>query len=57
MSREELHKNIDNVLELLSKPLSRHILSVLAGIDPGIVEISSEDIDDESQDTDSFDSH
>lgn len=35
MSSEEKTAAIDHVLDLLSKPLSRYILSVLAGIDPG----------------------
>lgn len=35
MSSEEKAEKIDQVLDLLSKPLSRYILSVLAGIDPG----------------------
>ncbi len=35
MSDEDQDKNIDDVLELLSKPLSRYILAILAGVDPG----------------------
>jgi len=35
MSSEERSEKIDQVLNLLSKPLSRYILSILAGIDPG----------------------
>lgn len=35
MSDEDQDNNIDDVLDLLSKPLSRYILAVLAGIDPG----------------------
>jgi hypothetical protein len=35
-------KKIDAVLDILSKPLSRYILSVLAGTDPGVV-VKSED--------------
>ena len=35
MSNEEKAEEIDQVLDLLSKPISRYILSVLAGVDPG----------------------
>ncbi|MGY5859369.1 MAG: hypothetical protein RTU63_08360 [Candidatus Thorarchaeota archaeon] len=35
MSNEENIEEIDHVLDLLSKPISRYILSVLAGVDPG----------------------
>ncbi|MGY5879339.1 MAG: hypothetical protein RTV31_03765 [Candidatus Thorarchaeota archaeon] len=35
MSNDEKTEEIDYVLDLLSKPLSRYILSVLAGVDPG----------------------
>lgn len=35
MSDDDKVEEIDRVLDLLSKPLSRYILSVLAGIDPG----------------------
>lgn len=36
MSNEDKDKHIDNLLEILSKPLSRFILSILAGVDPGV---------------------
>ncbi|MHA2351792.1 MAG: hypothetical protein ACXABX_01570 [Candidatus Thorarchaeota archaeon] len=35
MSNEEKQEEIDQVLDLLTKPLSRYILSVLAGVNPG----------------------
>ncbi len=35
MSDEDQDNAIDEVLDLLSKPLSRYILAVLAGVDPG----------------------
>ena len=35
MSNDEQSKQIDDLLELLSKPLTRYILSVIAGVDPG----------------------
>jgi len=35
MSSDDKLEEIDHVLDLLSKPLSRYILSVLAGVDPG----------------------
>ncbi|MHA1944116.1 MAG: hypothetical protein ACW96M_06945 [Candidatus Thorarchaeota archaeon] len=47
MSSEDKTEGVDHVLDLLSKPLSRYILSVLAGVDPGtfagILEIQEED--------------
>jgi len=36
MSSEERTEKIDEVLDVLTKPLSRYILSVLAGVDPGV---------------------
>lgn len=36
MSSEDKTEAVDQVLDLLSKPLSRYILSVLAGVDPGV---------------------
>ncbi len=36
MSNKDKATDIDNVLDLLSKPLSRYILSVLAGVNPGV---------------------
>ncbi|MFX1560614.1 MAG: hypothetical protein ACFFBL_08490 [Promethearchaeota archaeon] len=35
VSNEEKRENVDRVLDLLTKPLSRYILFVLAGFDPG----------------------
>jgi len=35
MSSDVKSGELDRVLDLLSKPLSRYILSVLAGVDPG----------------------
>lgn len=35
VSNEEKLEEIDRVLDLLAKPLSRYILSVLAGVNPG----------------------
>jgi hypothetical protein len=35
VSNEEQGEEIDHVLDVLSKPLSRYILSVLAGVNPG----------------------
>ena len=35
MSNDEKIEEIDHVLDLLSKPISRYILSVLVGVDPG----------------------
>jgi len=35
MSSEDKIEEVDRVLDLLSRPLSRFILSVLAGVDPG----------------------
>ena len=49
MSSDEPAEKIDDVLDLLSKPLSRYILSVLAGVDPGVFTESLENY----QDTDS----
>ena len=36
MNNEDQTKAIDKVLNLLTKPLNRYILSVLAGVDPGV---------------------
>ncbi|MHA2084850.1 MAG: hypothetical protein ACXAEB_10320 [Candidatus Thorarchaeota archaeon] len=36
MTSEERSEEVDFVLDVLSKPLSRYILSVLAGVDPGV---------------------
>jgi hypothetical protein len=35
MSSQEEKPDVDHVLNLLTRPLSRHILPVLAGVDPG----------------------
>ena len=35
MSNKDQNEKIDHILDLLSKPLSRYVLSVLAGVDPG----------------------
>ncbi len=35
MNSEDKAAEVDRVLNLLSRPLSRYILSVLAGVDPG----------------------
>jgi hypothetical protein len=35
VSNEEMQEEIDHVLDLLTKPLNRYILSVLAGVNPG----------------------
>ena len=35
VSNEDKTEGVDQVLALLSEPLSRYILSVLAGVDPG----------------------
>lgn len=36
MSNEEPIEDLDRVLEVLSKPISRYILSILAGVYPGL---------------------
>ena len=36
MNNEDQTKAIDKVLNLLTKPLNRYILSVLAGVDAGV---------------------
>ncbi|MBN2228389.1 MAG: hypothetical protein JW779_02275 [Candidatus Thorarchaeota archaeon] len=35
MSSEDKAEQVDRILDVLSKPLNRYILSVLAGVDPG----------------------
>lgn len=35
MSEEEKNEKIDKVLKVLSKPVSKRILTTLAGVDPG----------------------
>jgi hypothetical protein len=42
MSNEDRAEAIDKVLDLLTKPLNRYILSVLAGADPGVFAESDE---------------
>lgn len=46
MSSEDKIEEIDRVLDLLSKPLSRYILSVVAGVDPGPFSGTTETQDD-----------
>ncbi|MFW9909302.1 MAG: hypothetical protein ACFFEF_12065 [Candidatus Thorarchaeota archaeon] len=46
MSNEDLSKELDHLLEILSRPLSRYILSVLAGVDPGSYTGPVDDEDD-----------
>lgn len=36
MNNEDQTNAIDKVLDLLTKPLNRYILTVLAGVDPGV---------------------
>ena len=36
MSNEDQAEAINKVLDLLTKPLNRYILSVLVGVDPGV---------------------
>lgn len=54
MSNEDSSEHVDDVLEILANPLSRYILSVLAGVDPGVYKVSTEDIetDEESEESD-----
>jgi hypothetical protein len=46
MSSNESGENIDDMLEILSNPLSRYILSVLAGVDPGVYTASTDTSDE-----------
>jgi len=48
MSNNESGEHIDDLLEILSNPLSRYILSVLAGVDPGVYTASIDAIDEEA---------
>ena len=52
MSNEEQVEELDNVLDVLSKPLSRYILSVLAGVNPGtftgVIDAQNEYSEDET---------
>ncbi|MBY8998340.1 MAG: hypothetical protein KGD60_11465 [Candidatus Thorarchaeota archaeon] len=56
MNSEERSKQVDELLELLSKPLTRYILSVIAGVDPGVFVEPSEDPRKTSQDWKNSDS-
>ena len=51
MSNEEQVEEFDRVLDVLSKPLTRYILSVLAGINPGkfVGEIEPQDENTDDQ--------
>ncbi|MHA2059110.1 MAG: hypothetical protein ACW979_15945 [Candidatus Thorarchaeota archaeon] len=51
MGNEDKTEGVDQVLDLLSEPLSRYILSVLAGVDPGTFTGTIEvlDVDEETQ--------
>ena len=55
MNSKKEPAKIDDILELLSKPLTRYILSVLAGVDPGIFTESKEGIQSKSQDWENSD--
>ena len=50
MSSDEQSERLDQLLELLSKPLTRYILSVIAGVDPGIYIDTTEDNQVQTQD-------
>ena len=50
MSNEDKAESVDQVLDLLSEPLSRYILSVLAGVDPGTFTGTIE-VQDEEEET------
>ena len=52
MSNEDSSDQIEEVLEVLSNPLSRYILSVLAGVDPGAYTGPFEDNDEDSEELD-----
>lgn len=49
MSNNDPADTVDDVLKVLSKPLSKYVLSVLAGVDPGEY-IGPIEVDDENQD-------
>ncbi|MDF1537934.1 MAG: hypothetical protein P1Q69_03435 [Candidatus Thorarchaeota archaeon] len=51
MSNEDQTNDVDNVLELLAKPLSKYVLSVLAGVDPGRYKGSLEDVGENPNDS------
>jgi hypothetical protein len=46
MSSQEKKPDVDHILNLLTRPLSRYILSVLAGVDPGAFAEAIETKDD-----------
>jgi len=56
MSSEDRAKQVDELLELLSKPLTRYILSVLVGVDPGVFAGPSEDLQNNTQNRENNDS-
>jgi len=43
MNSDEQSERLDQLLGLLSKPLTRYILSVIAGVDPGVYIDTTED--------------
>lgn len=49
VSNEDMTEGVDQVLDLLSEPLSRYILSVLAGVDPGTFTGTIEVLDGEEE--------
>jgi len=56
MSSDKQSEQLDQLLELLSKPLTRYILSVLAGADPGVYIDTNDDGQDNSQNNETDDS-
>jgi hypothetical protein len=46
MNSNESSEEIDHILDVLSKPLNRFILSVLAGVDPGPIKGKIESVDE-----------
>ncbi len=55
MSNEGPAEKIDRILDLLSRTLSRYILSVLAGVDPGEFVDLDEDSSDSPMDRENID--
>jgi hypothetical protein len=51
VNNEDKAEGVDQVLNLLSEPLNRYILSVLAGVDPGTFAGTIEvlDVDENTQ--------
>jgi hypothetical protein len=51
VNNEDKAEGVDQVLNLLSEPLNRYILSVLAGVDPGTFAGTIEvlDVDEDTQ--------